>query len=423
VRLSRGTTSVLYRVWLTGAVVWLATAPLVWLNYHLVSPVALVLNLILWIPMTVAMIAGFVTLVVGWLLPPLGRIVGMLCDRSLALIEGLIGTARAIDGNHFWLPAPPGWWVVAFYLGLLAVCVTPWLRSRRLLVGGLVVFWFGVAAVLADRPFDRVGEGTPGLECTFVSVGHGTAVFLETSSGATMLYDAGHLGSPLGAVRPVSDVIWSRGVQHIDVVVISHADSDHFNGLPELAQRFSLGKIYVSPVMFEETQPAVVELRKSLLAAGHSFSELSGGERFELDAHTEVEVLHPPRKGVIGSDNANSIVLSINCEGRRVLLPGDLESPGLDDLLAEDPLHADVVMAPHHGSRRSDPTGFSLWSTPTYVVISGSRNVEDEPTIRDVEHSYAARGATVFHTQIDGSVRFELSADGVQATTFRSGKW
>ena len=51
-------------------------------------------------------------------------------------------------------------------------------------------------------------------------------------------------------------------------------------------------------------------------------------------------MLHPPRKGVLGSDNANSIVLAIEFQGRRLLLTGDLESPGLDDVLAEEPYDA-----------------------------------------------------------------------------------
>jgi competence protein ComEC len=47
----------------------------------------------------------------------------------------------------------------------------------------------------------------------------------------------------------------------------------------------------------------------------------------------------------------------VEYQGRRLLLPGDLESPGLDELLAESPLDCDVLLAPHHGSLQSDPPG------------------------------------------------------------------
>jgi len=422
IRAARHCGQVVGRVWLTGAVVWIATMPLVWLSYHLISPVALLLNLLIWIPMTVAMLSGFATLVFGWLLPPVGWLAGWICDGSLALIEQSVEATRDLWSSHLWLPAPPAWWVVVFYLLLAAIALLPVLRSRTFVLVSAAALWFAVAIVLADRPATVADGNETAMACTFVSVGHGTSALIETSSGRTLLYDAGHLGSPLGAVRPVSEVLWSRGIRHLDAVVISHADSDHFNGLPELAKRFSIGHVYVSPVMFEETQPAVVELRRSLEAQGLQFETISGGDRLSLDDNTVAEVLHPPRRGVIGSDNANSIVLAVTCAGRRVLLPGDLESPGFEDLVAEEPLRSDVVMAPHHGSRRSDPAGFSLWSKPSYVVISGSRDVEDEAEIRAVEFSYQSRGAEVFHTQIDGCVQFELSASGITARSFR-GNW
>ena len=135
-----------------------------------------------------------------------------------------------------------------------------------------------------------------------------------------------------------------------------------------------------------------------------------------------MEVLHPPKKGVLGSDNANSILLLVEYAGRRLLLTGDLESPGMDDVLAEEPLDCDVVLAPHHGSRRSNPTGFALWSTPEHVIISGSRTAGDIPDIESVKESYRARGAEVYHTAEDGCIRVELQTSGVQVTTLRPHK-
>ena len=217
----------------------------------------------------------------------------------------------------------------------------------------------------------------------------------------------------------MSSVLWSRGITHLDAIVISHADSDHFNAVPELLDRFSIGTIYVSPMMFETPQPAVEELRAAIERAGVPLRLIHAGDRLASSPGVLLEVLHPPRKGVIGSDNANSIVLMLEYAGRRVLLTGDLEPPGLEDVLAEEPLDCDAVLAPHHGSRRSDPTGFALWSTPEHVVISGARNAEDEADIESVKDSYRARGAEVYHTAEDGCVRIELSASGVSVATFR----
>jgi competence protein ComEC len=223
----------------------------------------------------------------------------------------------------------------------------------------------------------------------------------------------------MSAVRPISAVLWSRGITHLDALVVSHADADHFNAIPDLLDRFSLGAIYVSPVMFEDLPPAVRELRESIARAGVPLRDLYAGQRLATGAGTTIEVLHPPRSGVFGSDNANSIVLLIEHAGRRIMLTGDLEWPGLDYLLDEEPIDCDVVLAPHHGSPRSNPGGFADWSRPEHVVISGGRSLADIPTIESVKDSFRLRGAEVFHTADDGCVKVTIGPAGLSVASFR----
>jgi competence protein ComEC len=387
----------------------------------LISPVALILNLLMWVPISIALYAGFGVLLLGSLVPPLGTACGWACDGCLGVTEACIGWGRDLPGNHVWLPAPPWWWIGLFYAGLGLCAVFPMLRPRWHWCAALLGGWSLAAIVLANPPLVQAVRDEPRpLAANFVAVGHGIGIVLELPDGKTILYDAGKLGSPLGATRPVCSVLWSRGISHLDAIVISHADADHFNGIPELLDRFSVGTIYVSPVMFDGRQPAVAELRAAIDASHVPVAEIHAGERLRTMPGLRIEVLHPPRRGVIGSDNANSIILLVEYAGRRLLLTGDLESPGLDDVLAERSLDCDCILAPHHGSPRSDPAGFSTWSTPEYVVISGGRNVEDIPTIERVKNSYRLGGAEVFHTAEDGCIRFEIDRTGeLSVTTFR----
>jgi competence protein ComEC len=102
-----------------------------------------------------------------------------------------------------------------------------------------------------------------------------------------------------------------------------------------------------------------------------------------------------------------------------VLLTGDLESPGLEDVLAEEPLDADVVLAPHHGSPRSNPGKFADWCTPEHVVISGSKPLGDEAVIESVKDSFRLRGAEIYHTAEDGCVRVKIDDRGIRIQTTR----
>ncbi len=149
--------------------------------------------------------------------------------------------------------------------------------------------------------------------------------------------------------------LWSRGITHLDAIVISHADADHYNAVPALLDQFSVGSVYVSPVMFEGRSAALDALHDALDQSGVPLEEVWSGDRLRNSGDVLIEVLHPPRQGVLGSDNANSIVLNVEYAGRRLLLTGDLETPGLEDVVAEAPLDCDVLLAPHHGSAASDP--------------------------------------------------------------------
>ncbi|NIP86645.1 MAG: MBL fold metallo-hydrolase, partial [Planctomycetales bacterium] len=166
-----------------------------------------------------------------------------------------------------------------------------------------------------------------------------------------MLYDAGRMGSPESATRGISALLWSRGLTHIDALLISHADADHFNSVPELLERFSLGIVYVSQAMRGDHSPSVRELFRQLAAAGVPVATLQKGDRL-AGGGAVIDILHPAGSGfntaVEGSvDNANSIVLAIAYQGRRILLPGDLEHAGVDAVTATAPQNCDVLLAPH----------------------------------------------------------------------------
>jgi competence protein ComEC len=401
------------RFLLITAAVWLISLPLVLARFHIVSPAALWLTPLLTLPISVGLIAGFVLVTFGWLIWPLSIPLAWICEGSLAIVSGTIAACDHIPLSHLWLPGPSWWWLAGCY-GLLAMWAAH-ARVRPPLRWGVAILagWTAIGLFVA-----RI-ETSPrsAVDCTFLSVGHGCATVLELPDGTTLLYDAGQLGSPTAAARSVSAFLWSRGRTHIDAVVISHSDVDHYNALPELLRRFSVGVVYVSPLMFDTQSAATETLRHAIERAGVPLREIFAGDRLRSTPDCRIEVLHPPRRGTLGSDNSNSVVLDIEYCGRRLLLPGDLESPGLDELLAEVPLDCDIVLAPHHGSTRSDPPGFAAWTTPEWVVISG----DSRSTRPQVAAAYRQRGATVLNTSQTGAVTIAIDAQCVHVSTHRMG--
>jgi competence protein ComEC len=402
---------------ITSFAVWLLTLPLVLFTFHVVSPIAIPASLAVWPLVTVAMWSGFVMVLTGWLLPWVGGISGVICSWSLAWLETLVHWADAFPYGHFWSPGPAWWWVAVFYLALLIVVlmerVIPPLRWQ---VAALAL-WIVVGTI---PPIFHAAT-RDGLECSFMAVGHGACVVMRGPHGETVLYDAGSMGAPEYVTQSIASYLWHEGVTHIDGIIISHADTDHYNAVPGLLERFRVGAIYVSPVMFSSigevaTGRGTKVLRDSIEQHGVPIHEVSSGNRLRIAEDLAIELLHPPKMGVLGPDNANSLVALVEYADRKVLLPGDLESPGLDDLLAELPIDTDIVLTPHQGSRRSDPPGFAAWSSPEWAVISGGGSDD----ISQVVRTYEQAGARVLYTVDTGTVRFWIhEGKSIEASLWR----
>ena len=408
----------LYQLCMASTLIWLVCLPLVIHRFHLIAPVTLLLTPLLWPAISIALLSGFSLLLLAGPLPLLGSLCGQVCGLSLLVLTTAIRSLHALPGTHFWTDAPPVWWTVGFYCLLGGSTVFPLLKLGRRGRYTVLACWIAVGvAVRPSSPLVRTQTDAQ-LVCTFLSVGHGTCAIIELPDGKTLMYDSGCLGPPQTASRAISEFLWSRGVHHLDAVFLSHADLDHFNAFPDLLQRFSVGTVYVSPTMFAKPSPALTILKKSIVDRGIPLQVIAADEQPRVTRSATLTILHPPPLGVGGSDNANSLVLLIETATGRLLLPGDLESPGLELLLAGLPLDCDVIMAPHHGSAHSDPARFSEWTNPECVVISaGPNNVET------ATRSYAGAGIRVFHTDQAGAVRVEIDRHHVRVQSWREAPW
>jgi competence protein ComEC len=316
---------------------------------------------------------------------------------NLWLLDKSVRFAESTSGSHFWIAGPSDWWLAVLYGSLAVALVFPRIRPPRRWCAAILVSWIAVGFLVSLAHCN-----SSILQCTFVSVGHGSATVVELPSGQTLLCDAGQMGAPHRAAKSIAGYLWSRGITHLDAVVLSHADVDHYNALPDLLKKFSVGVVYVSPLMFQDQTPTLRALKAGLDDHKTPVRELRAGQRFSGGENCRIEVLHPPERGIVGSHNANSLVLSIDYRGRRILLPGDLETPGIDDLLAEEGQPCTVLLAPHHGSRQSNSPELAAWCRPKWIVLSG----DGRWSTPEIDATYRAVGGCTLHTHLAGAITF-----------------
>ncbi|QDV70137.1 ComEC family competence protein [Rosistilla carotiformis] len=395
--------------------IWTIGLPIVWYHFHVITPISIVANVLLWIPLTVALVAGLATAVLGGIWTPLGSIPGQICQRALQTITQLVDGMSHVDGAYYWMPAPPYWMLPLFYIGIVVAALLTARRFQKSVVLGWIALWLIAALSQAThRPQpDR-------FVATFIDVGHGTSVLLEFPDGENWLYDAGRLGDPAFARWPIEAVLWSQQIRHLDGLIVSHADADHYNAIPGLIERFSIARVLGSHELFSSDQRGVMELQQTLNTHRIPIEKLAAGDVLLQQPDCRVMVLHPPRTHLRAKDNANSIVLRLDCFGHTLLLPGDLEDPGTAMLLAQpSPQPGGVLMAPHHGSLSQDIYPILRWADPAVVIASGGKRAAGPRVLRML----AETGAQPFVTHRDGAMRVSLDRDGIQIRTWHDSPW
>lgn len=390
------------------AIVSLAVTPLVASQYHVVSPAALFIGPPMVLLSSIALVTGFLFLVFSWM-PLIALPFAWITKFILFLAESLVSFSSGMPGACFYVSDIPAWWLWVFYLGLLIALTVPIVHRYAWHLVALGIAWLGLAVALQLWPH-RPGE----LRVTVVAVGHGGCTVIETPNGRVLMYDAGATTGPSVTRRHIAPFLWSRGIRHIDELILSHGDLDHFNGIPQLADRFSIGRVRSTPTFAERESSGMKQALAALDKRGLTIDVVKRGDVWEIDG-VSLEVLHPPAIGPTKNENARSLVLLVKHKDWSMLLTGDLEDEGLSQVLAMPPMAVEVLMAPHHGSDRSNIEALGRWARPALVVSSQAEPISPRVSVP----MYEKMGARFLGTWPNGAITIRPDSTDEYVTTFR----
>jgi len=291
-------------------------------------------------------------------------------------------------------PAPPLWVAVAGGLGVM-VCLSP----RGLPGRGLGAF---LLLPLLFWPVDRPPPGEASL--TVLDVGQGLASVVQTQNHV-LIYDPGPLYSAESDAgqRVVVPYLRALGIDRVDMLMVTHRDSDHAGGTASVQAALTVG-----------------ELRSSIGLSGSQ--PCLAGQQWAWDG-VDFAVLHPTAADYAadGKSNHLSCVLRVRAGGRTALLTSDIETRDEAALLARGSkeLAAEVLLVPHHGSRTSSsPEFLAAVGAAEAVIPVGYRNRFGHPK-EDVVDRHRRQGSRLWRTDRDGALRVRLAERGVQVTAWR----
>lgn len=219
-------------------------------------------------------------------------------------------------------------------------------------------------------------ESRQGLEIGFLDVGQGDAIFIQAPNGNQILLD----GGPNKAVLQELSKVMPFYDRSIDMVIESHPDSDHINGLVEVLRRYKTDLVMETGV--ESDNMAYRELKNLIREKKIQYVFARRGMRVNLGEGIYLDILFPDRDVSKWDTNDASIVAKLVYANNSFLLTGD--SPDKIEKflvsLGENKLRSNVLKVSHHGSRTSTSEIFLGYTKPDYAVISvGKDNKYNHP--------------------------------------------
>ena len=380
---------------------WLGVLPLAVFYFHHYNPITVLVN------MVVVPLAGLLTILgFGHTLLAAGShlLAAATAHAARGTTSLLTGTVFFFDrafAAHEYCTAPALGWMIGYYaLGLIVV------GRHRLGLSGTRAAMLWVAGILGFLAFSSSGRPPESLEVTALDVQHGNATVLRFPDGSTVLYDCGTYGRNDVGRWAAAPALWHWGVRRIDLLIVSHADADHVNGIPALLDRFKVGHVIHSPVLAKAE--AGRQLLEMLRKRGIPASPVKAGDRIEVGSGNVVEVLGPTDWSLRlrpSDQNENSLVVRVERDGRRVLLGGDIERVGATVLLHSGlDLRADVLVVPHHGCANPLSEELARAIRPAYAICSNRSDRLPPATVA----AYEAVGAQVLATCWDGAVTVRI---------------
>lgn len=273
------------------------------------------------------------------------------------------------------------------------------IHARLLIISLLALFSFIVW--LPQWPSATEAECSC-LKVSFLDIGQGDAILIETPDKYQMLIDG---GPDAGVLRKLGEELsfWDRT---IDVVVATHPDLDHIGGLPDVFARYDVGA-YLETTNINDTSAAVA-LATAVAAEEIKQLYAEAGQVIHLGSDVFLQILAPHGDETNWESNNASIVMRLVYKNTAVMLTGDA-SAGIEGYLVSlygEQLESDVLKLGHHGSKTSTSEEFLAAVDPQFAVVSaGLDNRYGHPN-QDVMERVFDQNIQVSHTGTDGTVTY-----------------
>jgi len=253
------------------------------------------------------------------------------------------------------------------------------------------------------------------LKVDFLDVGQGDSAFIQTPDNHDILIDGGPDSSVLGKLSSLLP-FWQKS---IDLVILTHPESDHMQGLLDVLQRYKADYILWSGVKKSAPEyDAWLNVLAKQKKAGAKIITAVAGQEIKA-GNVSIDTIYP-LKSLAGEDMKNTsndtcVVSRLIFGKKSFLFTGDISSVAEKEIVdSGENVLSDILKVAHHGSKYSTSDIFLAAVEPKVAVISvGAKNTYGHPTI-EVLQRLAKFGIKIFRTDKNGDVDFISDGNSIK---------
>jgi competence protein ComEC len=252
------------------------------------------------------------------------------------------------------------------------------------------------------------------LSVNFLNVGQGDSAFVITPGGHQILIDG---GPDQSALREISSLMPFFD-KTIDLVILSHPEKDHMQGLIDILQRYKADYILWTGVKKQDPEYYawinVLEKQKNM---GAKIIIAQFGQKI-IAGNVFIDTLHPfeilENKELKDTSNDAGVISRLVFGKNYFLFTGDMSSNLEKEFVREDiNLDSNVLKIAHHGSKYSTSEKFLQAVNPEIAVIEVGKNSYGHPT-PEVLQKLEKFGIKILRTDKDGTIKIESDGNNIK---------
>ena len=283
-------------------------------------------------------------------------------------------------------------WVIACYCILLLLICTP--KRQRQFTESIFCIILTLSVCIIMTLLENVG-----FIFTVLDVGQGQCLLARVNDQTVMIDCGGSQGEAVGDTA--ASYLDSLGEQRVDLLILTHYDTDHVCGVSELLKRVHVEQILMPDYLPDSS--ARQEIERMAAASGTQISLV----RTNMIARAGSCCISIFADNIDESVDNGGLAVLLENNQTEILITGDMDAAGEQKLLRNHDIpDIDILVAGHHGSKYSTSETMLSEVMPEIVVISVGRNRYGHPAEETIER-IASVGAAVYRTDLHGTLRLK----------------